>query len=295
MQLRPLLPPRCQEEQREGAAGGPCSAGGGCQAAGARPGGPAASDHGHGAPSRPVPGAAALGPSLPRPERPGAAGSGGCAHHGPHHRGGRPLPRLLSGGGAHLARSCHRRRAAPAPPQPWSATPPRCRHRSRPGEGRARPEGAAAERGQRGRAGRGPAAPGRGRRRGPRAGKFFSEWRSVTPARPGAGVPRTPRAGGTRCRPPSAPGGVPGCRGARPPRAAGPDTPAHPSPAPRSRPRHRAGSAARRPGQCPAPGARMLPRLWLPAPPRLPPLWYLRSSEPRNAFRHVRLIMHCCR
>lgn len=57
--------------------------------------------------------------ALPRPP-PGraAGGGGGCGASRPHHRGGRPpslrpLPRLLSGGGAHLARSCHRRRVAP--------------------------------------------------------------------------------------------------------------------------------------------------------------------------------------
>lgn len=92
VQLRPSLPPR----DREGAAGRgrrrACSAGGGCQAAGARPGGQTGSDHGHGVvPSRATGGAGRWRWALPSPaqRRLGAAG-GGCAHHGPHHRRGPP-------------------------------------------------------------------------------------------------------------------------------------------------------------------------------------------------------------
>lgn len=164
----------------------------------------------------------APGPSPARHRVRGAGGGGSgccCASRATSPRGLpalQQLPRLLSGGGAHLAPSCHRRRVGPSPPtasppQRWSGTPGRCRYRPRPGEGKARPEGAAGEDGWAlareegpGRAGdlppRGEGADGGRRRR--RAGKFPREWRSCQ-ARPCRRcVPRercacrTPNAGG---------------------------------------------------------------------------------------------------
>lgn len=286
VQLRPPLPPRGRQDARGYMRAR--SAGSGCRAAGIRPGGQAGSDHGHGAPSHPIPshgrrGAAALGSSLPRP---GAARSGRwqrrpCASRATSSRGppaSAPAQWRRRSPSAELSPPT----AVPAPPQRWSATPPRCRHRSRPGERRARPGGAARGARAAGLGGPGTCRPKPGEVAGaagekvswPVAGPRAPRWPAPIPR-----CPERPGLGGTRCRLPPAPAGVPGCRGARSPRAAGPNAPARPSPAPHSCP--------------PAPGGlRCSPGGPVSCRPRPGTLL---SSEPRSAFHHVHVIIHCSR
>lgn len=242
----------------------------------------------HPIPSRPIPshgrrGAAALGSSLPRPV---AARSGRwqrrpCASRATSSRGppaSAPAQWRRRSPSAELSPPT----AVPAPPQRWSATPPRCRHRSRPGEGRARPEGAARGARAAGLGGPGTCRPKPGEVAGaagekvswPVAGPRAPRWPAPIPR-----CPERPGLGGTRCRLPPAPAGVPGCRGARSPRAAGPNAPARPSPAPHSCP--------------PAPGGlRCSPGGPVSCRPRPGTLL---SSEPRSAFHHVHVIIHCSR